>query len=269
MLSPEFNPLYWITKIIACAVLLQGLELLQIRRAFAPDGIWTWETLRQEFDFFPRIVQWALRATLDYPRVLIVVLAQIVLAFILLAAAQPQPVPVIGLLITTGLMALRWRGTFNGGADYMTVLVLLVLSTDALFHPSPIVRLGCLWYLSIHTILSYFISGALKLRDADWRSGRALQRFLSSPPYDPPVFFVNLSKHPRLMLLGSWTILAFEVSFPLCVANPRICAVYVCAALVFHLMNVAAFGLNRFLFAWSAAYPALYYCSTQNIITNI
>ena len=33
-------------------------------------------------------------------------------------------------------------------------------------------------------------------------------------------------------------------------------------ALGFHLANVYAFGLNRFLFAWLAAYPALYYCSS-------
>ena len=265
MPNPEFNPIYWMTKIIACAVLLQGLELLQIRRAFASDGIWKWGTLRKEFGIFPKVFQWFLHVLLDYPRFLILVFGQIMLAVVLLAMPQPHSAIFIGLLFTTGLIALRWRGTFNGGADYMTVLVLLMLSLEALFHSSPAVRLGCLWYLSIQTILSYFISGVMKLRDTDWWSGRALQHFLSSPPYDPPVFFFEISKRPLLMRLGSWAILVFEVSSPLALWSPGLCTVFLCAALLFHGLNFATFGLNRFIFAWCAAYPALYYCITQKI----
>jgi hypothetical protein len=182
MPSLESNPVFWTTKIIACAVLLQGLELLQIRRAYARDGIWKWETLRKEFVIFPRIFQRLLDVVLDYPRFLVVVFGQIGLAVVLLVMTEPHPAVFIGLLITTGLIALRWRGTFNGGADYMTVLVLLVLSIDSVFHDRPIVRLGCLWYLGLQTVFSYFIAGVVKLRNGDWRTGRALQRFLSSPP---------------------------------------------------------------------------------------
>ena len=265
MPTPEFNPLYWITKIIACAVFLQGVELLQIRRSFASDGIWKWETLCKEFEIFPGIVQWFLRITLDYPRFLIVIVTQIALAIALLVMEQPHPAFFIGLLATTSLIALRWRGTFNGGADYMTVLVLLMLSIEAVFHGNPIVRLGCLWYLAIQAILSYFISGLVKVRNTDWRSGCAIQRFLCGPPYDPPAFFVGLSKHSRLMLLSSWMLIAFEVSFPLTLQGPAVCAVFLCAALLFHVLNFGAFGLNRFIFAWSATYPALYFCSTQHI----
>lgn len=265
MPSPELNPVYWITKIIACAILLQGLELLQIRRSFAPDGIWQWETLRQEFAIFPKPVQWLFQFALDTPRFLLVVVGQIVLAGVVLVMEQPYPALFIGLLITTGLIALRWRGTFNGGADYMTVLVLLMLAIEALFRSNATVRLGCLWYLSVQTVLSYFIAGAVKLRNGDWRTGRALQRFLSGPPYDPPAAVVALSKNPRLIVLGSWTILVFEVSFPLAMQSPKACAGFLCAALVFHIMNFATFGLNRFVFAWSAAYPALYFCSAQKI----
>jgi len=261
----ESNPIYWITKIIAVAVLLQGLELLQIRRAFANDGIWKWSTLRKEFEIFPTFVQKLLHAALNYPRFLIVIAGQIALAISLLALPQPHPALFIGLLITTGLIALRWRGTFNGGADYMTILVLLMLAIDSLFHANPIVRLGCLWYLTVQAVLSYFLSGVVKLRNADWWNGRALQRFLSTPPYDPPAFIVQFSKHAGLMRLGSWAILLFEISFPLALYNPTVCTAFLIAALIFHILNFTTFGLNRFIFAWTAAYPALYYCSTKRI----
>jgi hypothetical protein len=253
------------TKLIACAVLLQGLELLQIRHSFAGDGIWRWETLRKEFSFFPRAFQWLLDALLDYPRFIFVIIGQIGLALSLLVLPEAHAAVFIGLLLTTGLIALRWRGTFNGGADYMTVLVLLMLSVDAVFQGQPIVRLGCLWYLGLQTVFSYFIAGLVKLRNGDWRTGRALQRFLSSPPYDPPDFIVRLSGNSRLMWLGSWAILVFEVSFPIALLSPVVCAGVLSAAFVFHVANFAVFGLNRFIFAWCAAYPALYFCSTQRI----
>lgn len=265
MPSLESDPFFWIAKIIGCAVSLQGLELLQIHRTFAADGIWRWESLRKEFEIFPRIVQSYLNLLLDYPRFLGIILAQIACGIALLSIPQPPAALFIALLMTTGLISLRWRGTFNGGADYMTILVLLMLSIATLFRASATVQLGCLWYLAVQAILSYFMSGAVKMRSTDWWSGRALQRFMSSPPYDPPAFFVALSKRPFLMRMGSWTILVFEISFPLALTGPRACAAFLCAALAFHILNFATFGLNRFIFAWSAAYPALYYCSTRGI----
>lgn len=268
MPSVESNPVFWITKIIACALMLQAVELIQIRRAYSNYGIWKWATLRREFEIFPRVIQWMLNAVLDYPRFLSIVCAQVGLAAALLVLEMAHPAVLIGLLMTTGLIALRWRGTFNGGADYMTLLVLMVLTIEALFRSSPAggaVRLGCLWYLSVQTVFSYFFSGVVKIRNTDWWSGRALQRFLSSPPYDPPEFFVRLSKSRQMMMLGSWTILIFEVSFPFALYGSTTCAAFLGAALLFHVLNFATFGLNRFIFTWSAAYPALYYCSLQKI----
>lgn len=265
MPNVETDPFFWIAKIIGCAVILQGIELLQIRRTYSANGIWRWSTLRKEFEIFPGILQWFFNLVLDYPRFLFVVLLQIASGIAVLAMPVPHAALFIILLTTNGLIALRWRGTFNGGADYMTILVLLMLTLEALFRSNSIVRLGCLWYLGVQAVLSYFLSGAVKLRSPDWWSGLALQRFLSGPPYDPPAPIISLSKSSAMMRLGSWTILVFEISFPLALLGPRACAIFLGAALVFHILNFATFGLNRFIFAWSAAYPALYYCSLQKI----
>lgn len=261
MSNLEFAPFFWIKKLIAVAVIFQGLELLRIRSSYAPNGIWVWATLRKEYEIYPKVFQRILAVTLDYPHYLILLLGQVGFAFILLLTAQPSPVVVLCLLLSSMLTSLRWRGTFNGGADHMTILVLMILSIADLFRSNGNVGVGCLWYLSIQTMMSYFIAGSVKLKNADWRSGRALQMYLSRPPYDPPVFFAKVSKKPGLILLGSWGIMLFELSFPLAILKPGLCAAFLCMALVFHLLNHATFGLNRFLFAWSAAYPAIYYCS--------
>ena len=261
----EFEPFLWIKKIIAVAVILQGLELLRIRRTYASDGIWVWATLRKEFEIFPGVFQRFLNVTLDYPHFLVLLLVQIGFALVLLLTDRSSPAVVICVLFASMLTSLRWRGTFNGGADYMTVLVLMILSIAELFRSKESVRLGCLWYLSIQTMMSYFIAGAVKFKNADWRTGRALRRFLSGPPYDPPAFFAGISKKPGLLLLGSWGVMLFELSFPLAIVKPGLCAGFLCMALVFHLLNHATFGLNRFLFAWSAAYPAILWAGWNSL----
>ncbi|MCW8133847.1 MAG: hypothetical protein KIS92_26100 [Planctomycetota bacterium] len=248
-------------RLIAFAVLLQALELFQLRRAFAHGGIWTWEVLRDEFAIFPGIVRAPLGLFLGYPRFLFVIFAQTALAVSVLIEPREHPAVFLGLLAATALVSLRWRGSFNGGADYMTVLVLLALSVEACFRGHAAVRHGCLWYVAVQTALSYAMAGAVKLRNAGWRSGRALARFLSGPPYEPPEACAALARRPGLMRMSSWGIMLFEVSFPLGLTSPTACAGVLAAALVFHLLNVAVFGLNRFVFAWLAAYPALLYCS--------
>lgn len=258
----EHEAVCWCARLNAGAVVLQSLELLQIRRAYGPNGIWTWDVLRDEFAVFPGFLRALLGLLLGYPRFLLVLLAQLALAVAILLQPQSHPVVLIGLLAATALVSLRWRGSYNGGADYMTVLVLLALSVEACFREHAAVRHGCLWYVAVQTVLSYSIAGAVKLRQADWRSGRALARFLSGPPYDPPQAFATLAKRTGTVRLIAWGIMGFEAAFPLALSSPMACVSFLGAAFVFHLLNVAVFGLNRFVFAWLAAYPALLYCSS-------
>ncbi len=62
-----------------------------------------------------------------------------------------------------------------------------------------------------------------------------------------------------LSSIGSWAILVFELAFPLAFASPIACTVLLCMGAAFHVANAITFGLNRFLWAWIAAYPALLY----------
>jgi hypothetical protein len=43
-----------------------------------------------------------------------------------------------------------------------------------------------------------------------------------------------------------------------------VCVAIVAVALAFHIANVYVFGLNRFVWAWAATYPALYFCSRSH-----
>ncbi len=254
----EATALIWITRLISLAVLLQSIEMLQIRSAFSDAGVWRWPTLKREFAIYPRALQKILDFALKYRNFIVLLSVRILAAIIGLGIGSG--VSVLVMFLSTLLVSMRWRGTFNGGSDSMTLLVLGALSISNIFQKFPNINQACLWYVGIQCCFSYFISGVAKFRESEWRKGGALGGFFRSSHYQVPLVFKNISNSQVVVAL-SWLILIFELSFPLALLSPNICLVYIATALLFHICNFYIFGLNRFLFAWLAAYPALLYCS--------
>ncbi len=253
------NALFWVEKIIALALIFQTLELIKIRETTKEEGIWKWSVLKEEFSIFPSALQRILGFLLKYPNFLLLLLVRLICAVLILGLSHS--VPTLVLLFSTILIALRWRGTFNGGSDYMTIVILTALGLAVSFRSNFGVVFGCLWYITLQVCASYFIAGVVKLRRANWRSGLALRAFLNSTIYEPQALLQAFSKNALLVRLSSWLIIAFEISFPLALFNPTLCLMYIALAFLFHLANCYVFGLNRFLLAWAAGYPALLYCS--------
>ena len=54
-------------------------------------------------------------------------------------------------------------------------------------------------------------------------------------------------------------MLAFECSAPIVLVDPTVCVAWLAIGAAFHLVNAVVFGLDRFLWTWLAAYPALLY----------
>jgi hypothetical protein len=51
-------------------------------------------------------------------------------------------------------------------------------------------------------------------------------------------------------------VIAFECAFPLALIDARLLSLL---GIAFHVVNARVLGLNRFLWAWLAAYPALWF----------
>jgi hypothetical protein len=65
-------------------------------------------------------------------------------------------------------------------------------------------------------------------------------------------------------LWASWLVIVFECAFPLVLwVRPQGAALLLACGLAFHLCNALVLGLNRFLWAWLAGYPALLFWSGQ------
>lgn len=236
-----------IYSLLSVSLLLQTFEYYQLRPTYL--SVWNWGIIRDDFQNLPRPARGLLDLFLSYPNLNGLLLLQ---AFLCLGL-WVSPLSAIGLLCTSLLLSLRWRGIFNGGSDVMTLQTLLVLSFIALFPAY--LHLGLL-YLALQVTASYFIAGWVKFKNPLWRNGEALRGFLSSYRYQPPQALSFLKSSRLLSLLASWGILAFELSFPIVLIKPSLLLIYLPLGGTFHLINVYVFGLNRFFFAWIAAYPS-------------
>jgi hypothetical protein len=248
--------------LFAWSLLIQTLEYLRMGKATRNEGLWSWSLQRADIPNAPA------RAVLDVlfkPRVhqfhlLLRLLGAVVLAL------QGASLPLIGFLFLGNLLILiRWRGAFNGGSDFMTLVVLTGLLISQVLGALGLVPLGWFagfWYIAIQSITSYFMSGSVKVLRPEWRNGSAMSIFLNGAIYGPlPVTHVLRNKW--LAMLGSWAFMVWEILFPLSLIDPRLAVVFCSVAALFHFLVFWFFGLNRFFWAWLCSFPAIIWCSAQ------
>lgn len=241
----------WTLLFISLSLIVQNLELLFLKKSFSEKGIWRWSEIRSEYSYL-RFFDWILK---DRPFQFLLWLRLACSVFLLFQFIFP----VVFFLFLSGLLiSNRFRGTFNGGSDYMTTIVLAALSTGA-FYQTEKVLTGVLWYIALQAMLSYFLAGLVKLRKSGWRSGESLTAFLLAPNYRVPAFIQTFFSSKVAAKTASWLLIAGQLSFPVLVFIPGGARVAIAVAFLFHLNNVWLFGLNRFLLAWTATYPAVYF----------
>lgn len=231
----------WLTqRLLGLGISLQSAELLSTRHSHARGGV------------------------LEGPPVTPWLGLRLVLALTLVAAPMPPlswlAVIVHALLLLNSVwLTVRSRGPVCGGSDSMFFQVQLGLLIASLGFLEPaLVKLGLGW-IAAQSVLSYFLAGVSKLRSAGWWNGRALQNLLGSE--GPYVLFAPARRlaSSRLVcaVLGGGMI-ALELVFPAVLILPiEGKAALLTLGLLFHLANALLLGLNRFVWAWAATYPAL------------
>ena len=164
--------------------------------------------------------------------------------------------PVWGLWGLGLAMLWRYQGPYNGGSDKMTMLILSCLS---LAHLSPTVfwQEMALSYLAVQLLLSYFVSGWVKVINPEWRSGSALRDVFRFSAYPVSEALRGLAERRRFLWIMGWAVILFELVFSLALLNPIALKLALLGAAGFHLSNACFFGLNRFFWIWLCAYPAL------------
>lgn len=223
----------WTARLLAWSLLLQAAEWWSSRAALR--ALFPWQIVRRDYG-----LRFGDRAWSG------LVGAQAAIA-VAIAVSEAAVLPWLALVLAL-LQAARFRGNFNGGSDAMTLVVLLGLAVGRTFSAS-----AGLGYIAAQLVLSYFLAGCWKLRERAWREGSALDRLLALPQY---------RSTPLLLPASRWLgygVIAFECAFPLSLFG--LALPFAALGLTFHAVNARVLGLNRFLWAWLAAYPALFYWS--------
>lgn len=174
-----------------------------------------------------------------------------------------HPYTAFPLLLIHLMICAKLGGSFNGGSDFMISALLLSLTSASFFEAGSAGRKYSLVYLIVQTVFSYFVSGLAKLKEGEWRNGTAISKLLALQTYPVPARLKDFFSGRSISFCAAWMILVFEVFFPLALSSPQACIGFLALGVFFHLFNAAAFGLNRFLYAWLATYPALYWMSAQ------
>jgi hypothetical protein len=251
-----------IELLFAWSMCIQTLEYWRMRPATRGEGLWIWSIQRQD------IPNAWMRQVLDALFTDNMFSTLLVLRFVALAslAIQGNHIVNIGFLFLSNLAILiRWRGAFNGGSDFMTLVVLtgLLIAQIVSLHSGPELgwRAG-FWYITIQSITSYFMSGSVKLLRSEWRNGSAMITFLNAAIHGPLPTGHWLRK-AWLAALGSWAFILWECLAPLALLDARLALLFCIIAALFHFLVFWFFGLNRFFWAWLATFPAIVWCAGQ------
>lgn len=245
------------SRLLAFVFLFQSIEYIKLKNTFLQNGIWRWHELKKDFLFLPKyffsVFDFLLRDNI-FHFLLVTRIIVSILTFIF-----PHWIFLIYLFLSTFLIALRWRGAFNGGSDYLSLSLSLSLFL-ALFKPeSPLVTKAIIWYMTIQVLSSYFLAGLYKIKEEGWRNGTALCSFITSPLYTSPVFISRLVKNKTWSFLLSWGVILYELLFPFILLNKNIAFLFLVSGVFFHFINFMIFGLNRFFLIWTITYPLLYF----------
>lgn len=178
-----------------------------------------------------------------------------VLAILLMLGLQPLLIE-SALLVTALILIRQFQGPYNGGSDTMTVLVLLCLWLSHI-APTRYWQEIALGYLAVQLVISYFQSGWVKVVNPEWRSGRALQQVFALSAYPVSENVRCWAGRPQVLLAMSWSVMVFELFFPLVLFNQTLLIVALGIAALFHLANACLFGLNRFFWIWPTAFPVI------------
>lgn len=241
---------------------IQTLEYLRMQPAMQKDGMWIWSIQRQDI---PSPWMRQLLDTLFTPKLFSILLSARLLALISLVTHGSNLLSIGFLFASNIAILIRWRGAFNGGSDFMTLVVLtgLFMAQIVSYFSDPELgwRAG-FWYITLQSISSYFLSGSVKLLRTEWRNGSAMTIFLNSAIHGP-LSAGHWLRKPWLAALGAWAFILWECAAPLALLDARLALIFCKIAALFHFLVFWYFGLNRFFWAWLATFPAIVWCAGQ------
>ncbi|WP_412079587.1 hypothetical protein ACLF6K_39310 (plasmid) [Streptomyces xanthophaeus] len=169
---------------------------------------------------------------------------------------------VIGWPIVAITTLLAGRLVTYGGDDGSDQMLAIMSVTFAVVLPlgiaDPRIAQAGLYFIGAQACLAYSAAGIAKLISPEWRSGVAIRGILSTRTYGLERAARMVQRHPVLALGLASTTIAFECAFLFAPVLPSAALLFLLVvAAAFHASTAVAMGLNGFLWAFVATYPAI------------
>jgi hypothetical protein len=158
------------------------------------------------------------------------------------------------------LLALR-SGYLLDGADRMLLVTAVACCLGSL-SPTPAGAAFALFFLAAQLSLAYGTAGLAKLAESAWRNGDSLLSVFSAGIFGRPALHRFAVIHRSKVKFAARAVVLGEIAASLAPwSPPKVAIALLTGAAFFHFAAAAAMGLNTFLFAFPALFPAAIYVS--------
>jgi hypothetical protein len=165
----------------------------------------------------------------------------------------------LGVVVAGGAMRLLRAPFGSEGSDEASQIVLTALLLVSLRPTATAMELG-LWFIALQGCLAYFTSGIYKITGRMWLSGAALIGVLGTRSYGNGTLAAWFAGHTTIARWVSRGLSLTETLFPLVLlAPPSFLPIFLAWGVGFHLTCAVVMGLDCFVWAFVATYPAIAY----------
>jgi vitamin K-dependent gamma-carboxylase-like protein len=255
----------WIVILASIGVFIASVELFTIKEEFEDGGLFSWEVLRTVSSATLSAGTGTPGKWISHPLFVPAVTVGRALAALILICFRNNhalsTVCVCGIVASSLLMYCRAPLGLDG-SDQMSLITFVAVAIYKLFAGDIHVAQASLWFIAIQGCLSYSVAGIAKVMSPVWRSGEAVRGILGTRTYGTTRSASFVSRRNGACLALSWLVMSFECTFPLALAFGQTgFAVFAVLGILFHISNAVTMGLNTFVWAFIATYPAILFCA--------
>jgi hypothetical protein len=248
-------------------VFIASMELLTLKGEFEDGGLFSWDVLRTVSRATLSVGTGRPRQLISHPFFVPAVTgARALAALILIFFSNNYAVSTACVFaIIAASIVMYWRAPLGlDGSDQMSLITFVAVAIYKLFPGDVHVAQASLWFIAIQGCLSYCVAGIAKVISPVWRSGEAVRRILGTRTYGSSRVACLVSGRDGVCVALSWLLMLFECTFPLALAFGETgFAVFAVLGIFFHITNAVIMGLNTFVWAFVATYPAMLFCAVS------
>jgi hypothetical protein len=267
-LHPDLDQaLSFAVRLCAIGQLVGLLELMLVRRELSDSGFLDWTMIG---NLSPRVrtrpgsmIRRAFRRLPRRAFTGMLIADAVAAAALLVWPASPL---LIALVVVLQIVVLKRHHLTIDGSDQM-MLVVLVACLLGRIGADVVSARAAVSFLAAELALAYAAAGFAKATSSQWRSGVAFSVIAQTRMYGQPLVARLVREHRFIGRAAAWTVVAWESLCFVTLAAPRPVVIAMLAlGLGFHVGCAVVMGLNRFVWAFVASYPAL--LSTNSAIRH-